>query len=92
MDGMSITLAALLAVPSLQLQRLGTADSTLSTPIQWVAVTEQENPQRFLSGGELVLTTGLRLKTAAAQRHFVRMVRRAGAVGIGLSSARRTLA
>ncbi|SEB72318.1 purine catabolism regulatory protein [Arthrobacter woluwensis] len=86
-DGfMSITLAALLSVPSLKLKKVGAAESTLSTPIQWVAVTEQENPQRFLSGGELVLTTGLRQKTAAAQRHFVRMVQRSGAVGIGFGT------
>lgn len=43
-DGfMSITLAALLSVPSLKLKKVGAAESTLSTPIQWVAVTEQEN-------------------------------------------------
>ncbi|MGG5170856.1 PucR family transcriptional regulator [Pseudarthrobacter sp. J1738] len=83
---MTITLAALLALPSLKLRNLGTAQTTLTSPIQWVAVTEHEQPQRFLSGGELILTTGLRQKTAAAQRAFVRQVQRAGAVGIGFGT------
>ena len=29
-------------------------------PIQWVAVTELEDPRPFLSGAEVVLTTGVR--------------------------------
>lgn len=82
-QGMSISLADLLAAPQLHLTNLGAAQGTLNTPIQWAAVTELENPQPFLSGGELVLTTGLNSVTAAAQRSFVRQVQRAGAVGIG---------
>ncbi|MDJ0355049.1 PucR family transcriptional regulator [Paenarthrobacter sp. PH39-S1] len=80
---MSISLADLLATPQLHLKNLGAAQGTLKTPIQWAAVTELENPQPFLSGGELVLTTGLKSNTAAAQRSFVRQVQRAGAVGLG---------
>ncbi|WP_394939796.1 PucR family transcriptional regulator [Psychromicrobium sp. YIM B11713] len=80
---MAITLSTLLAESTLKLSRLGSATSTLEAPISWVAVTELENPQPFLSGAELVLTTGARLSTAAAQRVFVRQVQRAGAVGIG---------
>ncbi|HEV7166358.1 MAG TPA: PucR family transcriptional regulator ligand-binding domain-containing protein [Micrococcaceae bacterium] len=80
---MALSLADLLAVPQLQLRNLGVATATLGTSIEWAAVTELENPQPFLSGGELVLTTGVRAQTAAIQRAFVRQVKRAGAVGIG---------
>jgi len=80
---MAISLAALLGVPSLKLVKAGLAETTWHQDIVWVAVTEQEDPQRFLNGGELVLTTGMRLKSAPEQRRFVRQVQRAGAVGIG---------
>jgi purine catabolism regulator len=80
---MAISLAALLGVQSLKLTKAGLAETTWHQDIQWVAVTEQEDPQRFLNGGELVLTTGMRLKSAPEQRRFVRQVQRAGAVGIG---------
>ncbi|MFI5085936.1 MAG: PucR family transcriptional regulator [Actinomycetales bacterium] len=80
---MALSLADLLNLPQLTLRNLGSATATLATPIEWAAVTELENPQPFLSGSELVLTTGVRLLTAIAQRSFVRQVKRAGAVGIG---------
>src|SRR6478735_3117233 len=80
---MAISLAALLGVPSLKLTKSGLAETTWHQDIHWVAVTEQEDPQRFLNGGELVLTTGMRLRSAPEQRRFVRQVQRAGAVGIG---------
>ncbi len=83
---MAISLAALLGVPSLRLTKAGLAETTWHQDIVWVAVTEQEDPQRFLSGGELVLTTGVRLKAAADQRRFVRQVQRTGAVGIGFGT------
>jgi purine catabolism regulator len=80
---MAISLAALVGVQSLRLSKAGLAETTWHQDIHWVAVTEQEDPQLFLNGGELVLTTGMRLKTAPEQRRFVRQVQRAGAVGIG---------
>ncbi|WP_104086445.1 PucR family transcriptional regulator [Arthrobacter sp. GMC3] len=80
---MALSLADLMGVPTLNLKNMGSTRTPLTTPIDWVAVTELENPQAFLSGGELVLTTGARQGTADAQRSFVRQIRRAGAVGIG---------
>lgn len=80
---MAISLAALVGVSSLKLAKAGVAETTWNQDINWVAVTELEDPQRFLNGGELVLTTGLRLRSAPEQRRFVRQVQRAGAVGIG---------
>lgn len=83
---MAISLAALVGVDSLKLTNVGAAKSTLNQDISWVAVTELEDPQRFLDGGELVLTTGLRLRSAPEQRRFARQVQRAGAVGIGFGT------
>lgn len=80
---MALSLADLLGVPTLLLKNMGSSRTPLTAAIDWVAVTELENPQSFLSGGELVLTTGARQGTADAQRSFVRQIKRAGAVGIG---------
>lgn len=80
---MALSLADLLLVPGLLLKNLGSSRTPLTAAIDWVAVTELENPQSFLSGGELVLTTGARQGTVDAQRSFVRQIKRAGAVGIG---------
>lgn len=82
---MAITLSALLATPALKLQRVGTSEVT-DVPVQWVAVTELEDPQPFLSGGEVVLTTGLRQKSATSQRNFVRHVQASGALAIGFAT------
>lgn len=79
---MAITLTALLATPGLGLARQGGAPLPES-PLQWVAVTELEDPLPFLSGGEVVLTTGVRQKTGAAQRNFVTRVQEAGALALG---------
>ena len=81
--GMALSLADLLVTPGLSLKNMGSVRTPLTAAIDWVAVTELENPQSFLSGGELVLTTGARQGTADAQRSFVRQIKRAGAVGIG---------
>lgn len=79
---MAIALADLLADPTLGLVAQGTAELP-AQPIQWVAVTELEDPRPFLNGAEVVLTTGVRLRTGAAQRAFVRRSHEAGALAIG---------
>ena len=57
----------------------------LDRPVRWVAVSELEDPTPFLEGGELLLTTGMRLpeKTAAATAYVKRLVA-ADVVGLGL--------
>ena len=54
-------------------------------PIRWVHISELDDPTPFLSGGELLLTNGINLKTAARQRRFVELLAEAGAAGIGLA-------
>ncbi|MCC9203903.1 PucR family transcriptional regulator [Arthrobacter sp. zg-Y769] len=82
---MSITLPDLLAAGGLELTRRGSAPLS-SRPIQWVAVTELEDPSPFLGGDEVVLTTGLRHRNGTEQRSFVQSVQRAGALGIGFGT------
>ena len=53
--------------------------------IRWVHISELDDPTPFLSGGELLLTNGINLKTAARQRKFVRLLAEADAAGIGLA-------
>jgi PucR family transcriptional regulator, purine catabolism regulatory protein len=62
------------------------ASAALSRPVRWVAVTELADPRPFLSGGEFVLTTGLRQRTAASQRQFVARLVEKGATGLGFGT------
>ncbi|MQY04080.1 PucR family transcriptional regulator [Actinomadura macrotermitis] len=55
------------------------------TPVTWVAVSELEDPTPFLEGGELVLTTGMRLTGGTAASYVARLVeRRAAGLGFGV--------
>ncbi len=54
--------------------------------IRWVHISELEDPTPFLSGGELLLTTGIHLTSAARQRRFVKLLADSGAAGIGLGT------
>ncbi len=49
-------------------------------------MTELEDPLPFLSGGEVVLTTGLRQKSATSQRNFVQRVHESGALAVGFGT------
>ncbi len=54
----------------------------LERPVRWVAVSELEDPTPFLEGGELVLTTGMRLGAGDAEPYISRLVA-LGAAGLG---------
>jgi len=57
----------------------------LDAPVRWVAVSELEDPAPFLDGGELLLTTGMRLpERAAGCTDYVNRLVAAGVVGLGL--------
>ena len=66
--------------------RVCTTAAGLDRIVRWVAVTELGDPSPWMSGGELILTTGLRQRTAAAQAAFVQRVAAAGASGIGFGT------
>jgi purine catabolism regulator len=57
----------------------------LDRAVRWVAVSELEDPAPFLEGGELLLTTGMRLSEKAAEATaYVKRLVAAGVVGLGL--------
>ncbi|MFD7455260.1 PucR family transcriptional regulator [Kitasatospora sp. NPDC059827] len=82
---MPVTLRDLLREEGLGL-RLCTGTAGLDRVVRWVAVTELADPTEWLTGGELLLTTGLRQRGAAAQTAFVQRVAAAGASGIGFGT------
>ena len=55
-------------------------------PVRWVHISELEDPTPFLSGGELLLTTGMALTDADMQRKYVARLARHGLAGLGLGT------
>ncbi|WP_190868788.1 PucR family transcriptional regulator ligand-binding domain-containing protein, partial [Actinomadura sp. RB99] len=76
------TLAAVAALPQLGLRSL--TGALPDAPVVWVAVSELEDPTPFLEGGELVLTTGMRLTPGGAAGYVDRLVGR-GVAGLGFA-------
>ena len=80
------TLREILALPAFHGAELLLGQSRLDEPVTWVHVSEVMDAARFLSGGELLLSTGLELARAepAARMAFVRSLVEAGAQGLAL--------
>jgi purine catabolism regulator len=78
------TVRTVLDIPSLALV-LRAGRAAIDAPVRWVAVSELEDPTPYLDGGELLLTTGLRLGDDD-WAGFVDRLTRAGvsALGIGV--------
>ena len=55
-------------------------------PVRWVHISEHEDPTPWLSGGELLLTTGINLSTPAKQRKFVELLAAEGLAGLGFGA------
>lgn len=55
-------------------------------PVRWVHISELEDPTPWLSGGELMLTTGIPLETAAKQRAFIRILADRNLAGLGFGT------
>jgi PucR family transcriptional regulator, purine catabolism regulatory protein len=64
-------------------------ESGLDLPIRWVHISELPDPTPWLSGGEVLLSTGMQLGTPERQRQFVRMLsdRRLAGLGFGVGLA-----
>ncbi|MFD0521698.1 PucR family transcriptional regulator [Paractinoplanes durhamensis] len=80
---MTLRLGDVLADPDLSLRLADGDPAALNQPVRWCAVTELADPRPFLSGGELVLTTGLSQLDEVQQRQFVTRVADRRAVGLG---------
>jgi PucR family transcriptional regulator, purine catabolism regulatory protein len=66
----------------LDIQPLAGEDG-LDAPVRWVHISELDDPTPFLSGGELLLTTGMALDTAKAQREYINRLADHGLAGLG---------
>lgn len=80
---MSVTLAWLLARRQLGLEQLEGPDPA-GVEVRWAHAVELVDPTPWLEGGELVLTTGLRLpRSVSGLTSYVRRLAEAGAAGLG---------
>ncbi len=81
---MAPSVRTILGITSLGLV-LRAGRSAIDAPVSWVAVSELQDPTPYLEGGELLLTTGLRLGDDDWDA-FVERLSRAGvsALGIGV--------
>jgi purine catabolism regulator len=59
---------------------------SLDAPVRWVHISELEDPTPWLSGGELLLTTGLQLGDEATQRAFVGRLADHNLAGLGFGA------
>jgi purine catabolism regulator len=57
-----------------------------SAPIRWVHATELPDPTPWLSGGELILTTGMQLDSPEAQRELVERLAAHHVAGLGFGT------
>src|SRR4051794_22645515 len=72
-------------VESLGLELAAGRESPVA-PVRWVHITELPDPTPWLSGGELLLTTGIQLEGADEQRAFVRRLAGHGLAGLGFGT------
>ena len=61
-------------------------ENTLDLPIRWVHMTELLDPTPWLSGGEVLLTTGMQLDTPAHQREFIALLADHQLAGLGFGT------
>jgi len=78
-----LTVAELLDEVGLE---LAAGHRSADAPVRWVHISEIEDPTPWLSGGELMLTTGIPLTGAAKQRAFIRRLADSNLAGLGLGT------
>ena len=71
--------------------RLLCGEAATDLPVRWVHISELKDPTPWLSGGELLLTTGMQLNTPQRQREFVNRLadHRLAGVGFGVGFGHR---
>jgi purine catabolism regulator len=65
---------------------LAVGEETADAPVRWVHISEHPDPTPWLSGGELLLTTGIPLDTEERQREFVRLLAGHHLAGLGFGT------
>src|SRR6478672_8361626 len=78
-----LTLQALLEETGLELL---TGRDAAEAPIRWVHISELIDPTPWLSGGELLLTTGIQLGDEAQQQRYVERLVQHGIGGLGFGA------
>jgi PucR family transcriptional regulator, purine catabolism regulatory protein len=63
--------------------RLLCGEAATDLPVRWVHISELKDPTPFLSGGELLLTTGMQLNTPQRQSEFVNRLADHQLAGVG---------
>ncbi|WP_027005614.1 PucR family transcriptional regulator [Conexibacter woesei] len=58
-------------------------EANLDAPVRWVHISELADPTPWLSGGELLLTTGLSQETPDEQREYIYNLADHGLAGLG---------
>src|SRR5687767_15777220 len=66
--------------------RLVGGEAGVDNAVRWVHISEIVDPTPWLSGGELLLTTGLQLERADVQREYVARLAGHGLAGLGLGT------
>jgi purine catabolism regulator len=66
--------------------RLVAGEAGLDRPVRWVHISELSDPTPWLSGGELLLTTGMNLAEPTAQRAYVERLAAHDLAGLGLGT------
>src|SRR3954451_7273250 len=66
--------------------RPAAGDGGLDAPVRWVHISELEDPTPWLSGGELLLTTGMQLTDPEHQRAYVQRLAGHELAGLGLGT------
>src|SRR5690242_20506261 len=61
-------------------------EANVDMPVRWVHISELPDPTPWLSGGELLLTTGLGLDTPKQQRDYIAKLADHGLAGLGLGT------
>ncbi len=65
---------------------LATGAKAAAAPVRWVHISELQDPTPWLSGGELMLTTGIPLDTEEKQRAFVSDLAGRNLAGLGFGT------
>jgi PucR family transcriptional regulator, purine catabolism regulatory protein len=65
---------------------LAVGENGADAPIRWVHISELPDPTPWLSGGELLLTTGIQLDSEKRQREFVRLLSGRHLAGLGFGT------
>lgn len=63
--------------------RVLVGDARLDTEVSWVATSEHADPTRYLNGGEILLTTGMRFPAAEDFSGYVERLAKVGVIAIG---------